>query len=337
MKPRVLVLYTGGTIGMQPSDRGYVPIRGFGRLMKAHLQTRASHQLPEYELIELDALIDSANLVPSDWGRIGGEIVEQWDAYDGFVILHGTDTMAYTASALSFMLRGIDKPVIVTGSQIPMTELRNDALDNLVTALMLAGRAEISEVCIYFDGRLLRGNRGTKLKSAGFDAFDSPNHPWLGQVGIHIDLKRHLLLKPGRREFILPAFTADAVSVAQIYPGISARVIESHLEQDNVRGLILQTYGVGNVPDNNPALLRVLGRAVEQGKVILNISQCIQGKIDQGVYATGASLNSIGVIPGADLTLEAAFTKLHTLLGEGLSASKVRQAMRVPICGECSC
>ncbi|WP_428623346.1 asparaginase [Sedimenticola sp.] len=336
MKPRVLILYTGGTIGMEPSDRGYVPLRGFGRLLKEHLQARATHQLPDYELVELETLIDSANLTPSDWCRIGGEVIEQWDAYDGFVILHGTDTMAYTASALSFMLRGIDKPVILTGSQIPLTELRNDALDNLVTALMLAGDNRISEVCIFFDGRLLRGNRSTKLKSAGLDAFDSPNFPWLGQVGIHIDLQNNLLRPPGERDFRLPAYDPQAVTMVQIYPGISAQMIDSLLQPARVHGLILQTYGVGNPPNHNRELLRVLERAVERGKIIVNITQCIQGRIDQGAYATGSSLNSIGIIPGSDLTLEAAFTKLHTLLGTELDASSVRQAMKLSMCGECT-
>lgn len=334
MKRRVLILHTGGTIGMRASDNGYVPAAGFAQLLAQRLDSRAAGQLPDYDLVELEPLIDSANLMPADWRHIGRQLVDHWAQYDGFVVLHGTDTLAYTASMLSFMLRGADKPVIVTGSQIPLAELRNDALDNLLTSLILAGNYRIPEVCVCFNGRLLRGNRSTKLKSAGFDAFDSPNFPWLGQVGIHIELQHTLLLAPGVRDFRVPAFDPDAVVVLQTYPGLSARVVNAVLDSSSVRGLVLQTYGVGNPPDANRPLIAALERASSRGVTVVNITQCAQGGVSQGAYATGATLNRIGVVPGSDLTLEAAFAKLHFLIGSGLSPDEVRRDIQRPLCGE---
>lgn len=336
MTRRVLLLYCGGTIGMTPGARGYVLNRGFGGRVRAHLRAHAAGQLPDHDLVALEPLIDSANLVPADWSRIAGALAERWRDYDGFVVLHGTDTLAYTASALSFLLGDVDKPVILTGSQIPLTELRNDALDNLVTSLILAGDYPICEVCVYFDGRLLRGNRSTKAKSAGFDAFDSPNCPWLGQAGIRIELDRELLLPPGRPAFQRPDFDPEAVALLTLYPGLPARVVEALLAPERVRALVLQSYGVGNPPDADRALMGALERAVAAGRSVVNISQCFQGGVYPGTYATGAALDGIGVLPGSDLTREAAFTKLHALIAEGADAGTVRREITRPRCGECT-
>ncbi|WP_428243053.1 asparaginase [Gynuella sp.] len=336
MKRRILILHTGGTIGMQNSPQGYVPATGFADLVALQLQARAVEELPAYDLVEFEQLIDSSNLNPSDWMQIGRRITEHWQDYDGFIVLHGTDTMAYTASALSFILQGANKPVIVTGSQIPLTELRNDALDNLVTSMILAADERISEVCIYFNGRLLRGNRSTKVRSVGFDAFDSPNLDWLGEIGIHIQLRQNLLLPAGQPHFELPEFSAGAVVVAPMYPGIQARVIRDLIDHDDVRALIIQSYGVGNPPDGNRALIDELARAGEQGIVVVNISQCLQGGVYQGAYATGSALNQIGVVAGADLTLEAAFTKLHHLVAMGSDADSIRHLFAEALCGECT-
>lgn len=333
MTSRVLVLYTGGTIGMVPSDQGYVPTAGFCDRLGEQLGAAAG-QLPGYDLIEFDRLIDSSNLVPEDWRQVALMLQLHWDDYDGFVVLHGTDTMAYTASALSFMLQGADKPVILTGSQIPLAQLRNDALDNLVTALVLAGSGDLAEVCIYFNGRLLRGNRARKVHTSGFDAFDSPNSPWLGQVGIHIELRHDLLLVPGSPRFQIPAIDPAAVVTLGIFPGMPARLLEAALADDRVRGLVLQTYGAGNPPDADQALMEVLAEAIARGVTVLNITQCHQGSVSQGAYATGATLNRLGVIPGNDLTPEAAFCKLHFLLAQGLTGETLRQALIQPLCGE---
>jgi len=340
MKRQILILYTGGTIGMTSSAQGYVPDDGFETLLNGRLHLHHSpgsaHQLPDYRLVKFDQLIDSSNLMPADWTLIGQALIENWHDYDGFIVLHGTDTMAYTASALSFILQGMNKPVIITGSQIPLSELRNDALDNLVTSLILAGNYDIPEVCIYFNGRLLRGNRSKKVKSTELDAFDSPNFAWLGQVGIHIAIQHPLLLKPGSPNFNLPHFKPNGIVIAPIYPGISARVIDALLDAEEVRALILQSYGVGNPPDQNKTFIASLERAGNNGIVVLNTSQCLQGSVHQGAYATGETLNQIGVIPAADLTLEAAFTKLHFLIGMGDDATAIRENITRPLCGECS-
>lgn len=339
MKRKILILYTGGTIGMQASDNGYIPVPGFDALLRQQLRTGATQQLPDFEVQELDQLIDSSNLQPAHWTELAERLTSQWQQYDGFILLHGTDTMAYTASALSFMLRGTDKPVIVTGSQIPLSELRNDALDNLITALILAGNYDIPEVCIYFNGRLLRGNRSSKLKSAGFDAFDSPNFTWLAQVGIHIDLHSHLLLEshphPGflAADYKVPQFNPNAVVILPVYPGLSARIAQDMLSHDDVRGMILLSYGVGNPPDANAELMQTLEQAVQNNVTVVNITQCLQGKVSQGAYATGAALNRIGVVPGSDLTLEAAFTKLHYLIATQPPES-VSRMMSQSLCGE---
>ncbi|MGI1670272.1 MAG: asparaginase [Neptuniibacter sp.] len=337
MKKHILIIYTGGTIGMEGSEQGYVPTDGFASRLDTLLSARATDRLPAYSMIELERLIDSANLVPNDWSHIAQQLVENWDMYDGFVVLHGTDTMAYTASALSFMLRGIDKPVIVTGSQIPLAEVRNDALDNLVSSLILAGNFPVPEVCIYFNGKLLRGNRSTKLKSVGLDAFDSPNYPALAEVGIHVNLRQELLLKQqAKTSFNLKPFEQESVVAIQVFPGISAKVIDALLQGDGVRALILQTYGVGNPPGNNKAFIERLRQAHEDGIVVVNLSQCLYGGVYQGAYATGDAFNQIGIVPGSDLTLEAAFTKLHCLISEGYSNEEIRRLMPESICGECT-
>ncbi|MEH6578284.1 MAG: asparaginase [Amphritea sp.] len=334
MKRKILILYTGGTIGMQASEKGYIPVTGFDQLLRQQLKAGAAQQLPDFDVLELDQLIDSANLVPSHWTEIANCLRNQWDSYDGFIVLHGTDTMAYTASALSFMLQGAHKPVLVTGSQIPLIELRNDALDNLLTALILAGNFDIPEVCIYFNGRLLRGNRSSKLKSTGFDAFDSPNYPWLGQAGIHIDLHSNLLLEPRMQSFVVPDFNPDSIVVLPVYPGLSARVARDMLDHEDVKGLILLSYGVGNPPDANQQLMDCLEQASSNGVVVLNITQCLQGRVSQGAYATGETLNRIGVVSGSDLTLEAAFAKLHFLTSTIKDPVVIKEQLMASLCGE---
>lgn len=333
MKGRVLIVYCGGTIGMLPSADGYVPMPGFAGRLHAHWDDGAE-ALPDYDLIELEHLIDSANLVPADWARIAGVVVEQWHNYDGFVLLHGTDTMAYTASALSFLLRGCDKPVILTGSQIPLAQPRTDALDNLATSLILAASGRVHEVCIYFRGRLLRGNRARKVRSTGFDAFDSPNAPWLGEVGIDLHLRDDLLLPKGEPDFRIPTFDASRVAVLNVYPGMPASLLDAVLASPGLQGLVLATYGVGNPPDADKALMDSLQRALQAGISVLNISQCYQGQVSQGAYATGAALNRIGVIPGNDLTPEAAFAKLHVLLALGYSGERLAALLTRSLCGE---
>ncbi|WP_415892283.1 asparaginase [Neptuniibacter sp. PT8_73] len=334
MSQNVLLIYTGGTIGMQASDKGYVPMSGFEDVIRSRLAHSHHSALPDFEMIELNPLIDSANLEPSHWNKIADLIIQNYQQYDGFIILHGTDTMAYSASMLSFMLQGLNKPVILTGSQIPLSELRNDALDNLITSMILAAFHPVNEVCIYFSGRLLRGNRASKVKATGLDAFDSPNFPWLGQIGLHIELHSRLFIPADKENFVSPTFDPKAVSILPIYPGICGQLASSILESEGLKAIILRSYGVGNLPDSNKALLSALRKAHENGIVIVNISQCLQADILQGQYACSEALNEIGVISGGEMTLEAAFCKLHYLLANKLYAEDIRKQFPNSLCGE---
>lgn len=333
-KPRVLIIHTGGTIGMRPSPEGYIPVSGFDTLLRQKLDNSAHDTLPEFELIEFDQLIDSANLVPEDWSGIAATVIAHYDQYDGFVILHGTDTMAYSASALSFQLQGLNKPVIFTGSQIPLVELRNDALDNLITALIIAGFHELPEVCVYFSGRLLRGNRSRKVKATGLDAFDSPNFPWLGQVGIHFDLHPHLIRNPGNPDFQTVTYERESVLILPIYPGISATLVDSMLSADTTKGVVIQSYGVGNLPDNHRDLMNALERAANRGTVLVNLSSCLQGNILHGAYACSSELEGMGIVSGGNMTPEAAFCKLHTLLATAHSSAQAASLIQQNLCGE---
>lgn len=332
MKARVLVLHTGGTIGMARGPDGYHPMPGFGAVLRRQLEGVSG--LPAFDLVELSQPIDSANLQPGHWKSIASELVTRWDDYRGFVVLHGTDTMAWTASALSFMLRGADRPVILTGAQIPLVEPRSDALTNVQAALALAAGLPVGEVCVFFGRRLLRGNRSTKVSSTALDAFDAPNAAPLAETGIDIALHPERLLPVTPRDFCLPDFDPRAVAVLTIYPGMAARVVDAVLDDPALRGLVLCSYGAGNIPDAEPGLLKALAHAVARGVVVVNRTQCATGPVLQGAYATGAALNRIGVVPAADMTLEAAFAKLHVLLAIHTDPDVVRARFATSLCGE---
>lgn len=331
---KILLIHTGGTIGMQASERGYIPVSGFAQLITERLSHSHHAALPDFDIIELHPLIDSANLHPDHWNTLAEQVIRQYEKYDGFVILHGTDTMAYSASMLSFMLQGLGKPVIFTGSQIPLSELRNDALDNLITAMLLAGFHPVNEVCVYFNGRLLRGNRCCKVKATGLDAFDSPNFPWLGQAGLHIELHPRLFLAPRSPQFQNPTFNSQAVAILPIYPGINAQSVAALISNTDVKAVILRSYGVGNLPDENSEFIEVLSQAAGRGILFFNISQCIQADIIQGQYACSTVLNEIGVISGAEMTVEAAFCKLHYLLATCQNPAEIRQQLGINLVGE---
>lgn len=333
MSDRVLVLHTGGTIGMTTSPEGYRPADDFPTFLHQKLDPFG---LPAFDVLALDHLIDSADLNPADWSKIAALLIEKWDEYTGFVILHGTDTMAYTASALSFILQGCNKPVIVTGSQVPLNAVRTDATNNLVNSLLLATHRSISEVCICFHGRLLRGNRSVKVKSTGFDAFDSPDLPWLGEAGVHIHLSDGLLLCAGEPQFRQLTFDPASVAVLALYPGIQADIAERMLAAPGLRGLILRSYGVGNAPQGNEALMNTLHKATAAGIVVVNTSQCLAGGVYQDTYASGSVLSRIGVTSASDMTAEATFAKLHYLIACGETTDTVRDLMPVPLRGECS-
>lgn len=327
------LIYTGGTVGMMPTEHGYAPMPDFAGVLDALLHAR-SEALPAYTLHAYDTPIDSANATPQDWQKIGRDIASYYGRYDGFVVLHGTDTMAYTASALSFMLQGLRKPVIVTGSQIPLGAARSDAAQNLIGALQLAASDAFNEVAIYFDHRLLRGNRATKMSIAALDAFASPNYPLLAEIGIDARFNRAALLPRADKEgFELPDYGAQSVLPMRFVPGLPLQAVQALLEL-KPPAVILQCYGAGNAPDRDPALLDMLRRASEDGTVFVACSQSPYGAVSVGTYAAGAGMTAAGVVGARDMTFEAAYAKLHHLLARGLSPDDMRRTFQRDLCGE---
>lgn len=354
----LLVLHTGGTIGMRPGPRGFAPSRGalletIARTPQLHDPAvgigehggRPSFTTPpfatgarvRYEVLEYDPLLDSANLDLSHWACFARDLGRLHDRYDGFVVLHGTDTMAFTASALSFMLEGLAKPVVLTGSQIPLVCLRNDALDNLLGALELAALHPIPEVTLYFHHKLLRGNRASKHDASSLDAFDSPNLAPLATVGIDVALNETLLLAADPRPFGVRTELSPHVASLRLYPGITSGVLENFLRPP-LEGLVLETYGSGNGPERAD-LLAVLREASARGVLVLNVTQCPRGQV-RGDYQVGRALAEAGVIAGGDLTSEAAMAKLALVLGQRAAAGWTREAqvrvLQTPLRGEMS-
>ena len=332
MKKKIYIAYTGGTIGMQRSQHGYIPQPGFMADCLAGMPEFHRAEMPGYHIHEYEPLIDSSDMTPADWQRIAEDIRDHYDDYDGFVVLHGTDTMSFTASALSFMLEGLGKPVIITGSQIPLAELRSDGQQNLLNALFLAANYPIHEVALFFNNQLFRGNRSTKVHADGFHAFDSPNFPPLLEAGIQIQLVAGQLGSTGDSQLRLHGVTPQPIGVVTLYPGISFEVIANLLQQP-VKALILLTYGVGNAPQDE-RLLSQLREASQRGVIILNLSQCLRGRVNMGGYATGNALAAAGVISGFDMTTEAALTKLHVLLSQSLPPTQIRALMQQDLHGE---
>ncbi|MEM7479988.1 MAG: asparaginase [Acidobacteriota bacterium] len=335
---RVYIANTGGTIGMQAGADGYRPAPGYLARRMAGMPELHAEEMPEFVIGEFDPLLDSSNMAPQDWMRIGRPVLEQWDEFDGFIVIHGTDTMAYSASALSFALDGITKPVIFTGSQIPLIEVRSDARTNLVTALQIAARFPIPEVCLFFGDRLLRGNRSTKVSAGGFDAFESPNFPPLGLAGVDLEVRSDLVRRPHRGAADTPKrphFTevrpAEVIAL-KIFPGISREILRNAL-QPPTEGVVLETYGVGNAPEE-PELLAVLAEATARGVVVVNCTQCLYGTVDMDDYAPGSALGRAGVTCGRDMTSEAALTKLVYLLSLDLGVDEVRRRMSLNLRGE---
>lgn len=331
---RIYVAYTGGTIGMQQSANGYIPVPGFLSATVKAMPEFYRPEMPYFDIHEYHPVIDSSDMTPAHWLHIAEDIRKNYQLYDGFVVLHGTDTMAYTASALSFMLENLGKPVIVTGSQIPLAQLRSDGQVNLLNSLYLAANYPIAEVALYFNNQLFRGNRATKADADGFNAFASPNFPPLLQAGIHIDLLSGQLAAPPEptAQLKVAQITPQPISVVTLYPGISVDVIRN-MAAAPVRALIIKSYGVGNAPQA-PLLLAALSDAAARGTVIVNCTQCFKGKVNMGGYATGNALRQSGVISGFDMTLEAALTKLHYLLSQPLDAGQIRQQMQTNLRGE---
>ena len=334
MNKKIYVAYTGGTIGMKQSSQGYVPVKGHLTESIQAMPDFYREEMPKFTIHEYQPLIDSSNMAPSDWQRIADDIQENYDDYDGFVVLHGTDTMAFTSSALSFMFEHLSKPIIVTGSQIPFSQLRSDGQVNLLNSLYIAANYPINEVGLFFNNQLFRGNRCIKAYADGFNAFDSPNMAPLLEAGISIKLVAGSMKKKQQPPVIVSQITPQPIGVVHLYPGISSELVENILKQP-VKALILRSYGVGNAPQDE-ALLSSLSKAKEQGIVVVNCSQCIKGTVNMSGYATGSALSKAGVISGHDMTLEATLTKLHYLLSKNLSYEIICRLMQQNLRGELS-
>lgn len=337
--PKILIVYTGGTIGMVTDAKtgALVPF-DFSHLMQnvpkiGRLGYQLSHQ-------QFDPPIDSSNMNPQYWNQLATMIAEAYETYDAFVVLHGTDTMAYTASALSFMLQGLTKPVVITGSQLPIGEIREDGTENLITALQIAaakgddGKPIIQEVVISFGKHLWRGNRSTKVSSTDFGAFRSFNYPALADMDLHITYHKDFLLgRSDSGQFKLIHEMDDAVSVIWVYPGITEDVLNAQLQNEQAKGFVLRTFGAGNAPTEQ-WFIDALSNAIKAGKLIVNVTQCPAGGVEEKRYATGDAMANAGVVSGYDMTCEAALTKMMHLFGMGLPTDEVAKQMQIPIAGE---
>ena len=329
----ILIIYTGGTIGMTKTKNGYAPKAGYFKSALESIPALYKDGMPKWNLYEMLPLLDSSNMTVNEWNKIGKIIYDKYDEYDGFVILHGTDTMAYTASALSFMLENLSKPVILTGSQIPLLELRSDGADNIITSLLIASDKRVHEVCLYFGGSLLRGNRATKYSSDDLIAFTSPNYPLLAQVGIRIKYNTPALIKKTDEKLKLHLLNNIPIGVIKVFPGIQFSLFESMIVE-NLKGVVIETFGNGNIPSYGSALLSIIQKAYKNGTVLVVCSQCPQGTVSLGTYETSNELKEAGAVCGYDLTTEAAVSKLYYLFSCGYSAEQVKIEMEKDLRGE---
>ena len=332
-RKKVLIINTGGTIGMKRTENGYAPAAGYLAEAISAIGDMKKEGMPSWELIEMPSVLDSSNVSVPEWNEIGRIIYENYDSYDGYVILHGTDTMAYTASALSFILENIDKPVILTGSQIPLCELRSDGVDNIVTSLIIAGEGVVKEVCLFFGSRLLRGNRATKMSADGLMAFDSPNYPHLADVGISIRYNRSAIRSASGGRVEYHPFKSVPIGVIKVFPGVQFSLFES-IMTDKLSGIVLEGFGTGNIPDKSGELLPIVRRAFDAGVLVVVCSQCPEGSVSLGAYETSTPLKRAGAIGGSDMTTEAAVAKLYHLRSIGIPHADADSFMKRDLAGE---
>jgi len=332
MGDSVLVVNAGGTIGMVGTPHGYAPVPGALGPYLEWIVEMSRGELAPITFLELDPPIDSANATPENWREIASILFERRSDHSGFVVLHGTDTMAYASSALSFLLPSFGKPVVVTGSQIPIARIRSDGRQNFIGALEVAADGGIPEVTLLFGDTLLRGNRAMKVDASGLDAFDSPRFPPLADIGIGIIVNRQAV----RATEGVPRLTAGElgnVASVRLFPGFSASIV-ANICQPPLQGLVIEAYGAGNGPSDDRDFLAAIEAATAAGVVVVIVTQCVRGSVQPGAYATGSALIRAGAVPGFDMTCEAALTKLAVLLGQGLDPSTVAGLMQQDLAGE---
>lgn len=336
-KPSILLIYTGGTIGMMKDfETGALKAFNFKKLLQKIPEIK---QLDcSIETISFEKPIDSSNMNPEKWVQIATIIEENYAAFDGFIVLHGSDTMSYSASALSFMLENLNKPVVFTGSQLPIGDLRTDAKENLITAIQIAslqhkGKPVINEVCLYFEYKLYRGNRTTKINAEHFNAFTSPNYPPLAESGVHLNVNHNLLTSKSNKGLVVRKEINDNVAIIKMFPGINESVLSAIFSIPNLKGVVLETYGSGNAPTHD-WFIQILKNAIKNGLFIVNVTQCSGGSVNMGQYETSTQLKKIGIISGKDITTEAAITKMMYLLGQNVAPKVFKTIFETPLRGE---
>nr|BAN40238.1 L-asparaginase, putative [Entamoeba invadens] len=329
---RVLIVYTGGTIGMVKGPKGLFPQKGYMSNILRGMSELQSESRVDFDIVEMDPLLDSSSISPKDWVKIGDIINKYYKQYDGFVVLHGTDTMQYTASALSFMFENLKKTIVITGSQIPIGEPYTDAKNNLISSLKIAAHVNIPEVVMVFGGLLMRGNRVTKTSASSLRGFSSVNYPILAKLDLRFELNHPLVLEQPKGEMKYHRNMSSKVAVVTLYPGITGNIIKA-IANSGVKGIVVQAFGEGNAPESKD-FVEGLKYADNKGIVMVDTTQCGNGNVNMDSYAAGSGLKEAHVINGRDMTVSAAFTKLANLFGRKMKDIDLRKMMEKDVCGE---